>query len=55
MPDRITQIRARLFAVPLPQVLSDAKHGDHHQFELVTAPITTEGGPFVTAYTYTGG
>lgn len=55
MPDRITQIETRLFAVPLPEVLSDAKHGDHSHFELVTTTITLASGHVGTGYTYTGG
>ena len=41
--------------MPLEEVLSDAKHGDHHYFELVTATITLEDGSEGTGYTYTGG
>lgn len=52
---KIKQITTRLFEVPLPEVLSDAKHGDHHYFELVTATITLEDGSEGTGYTYTGG
>lgn len=39
----------------MPEVLSDAKHGDHTHFELVTATITLEDGSEGTGYTYTGG
>jgi L-alanine-DL-glutamate epimerase-like enolase superfamily enzyme len=52
---RITEIRTRLFRVPLDEVMSDAKHGDHTHFELVTVAITTESGLVGTGYTYTGG
>lgn len=55
MSTRIKQIDCRLFQVPLPEVLSDAKHGDHYFFELVTATITLENGLEGTGYTYTGG
>lgn len=51
----IQSIEVRLFEVPLAQVLSDAKHGDHTHFELVTATITTADGWSGTGYTYTGG
>lgn len=51
----ITKIRTRLFKVPLPEVLSDAKHGDHFHFELVTVTVTLEDGTEGTGYTYTGG
>ena len=52
---KIKSIQTRLFEVPLPEVLSDAKHGDHYHFELVTVTITLEDGSEGTGYTYTGG
>ena len=51
----IKSVVCRLFKVPLPEVLSDAKHGDHFHFELVTATVTLEDGSEGTGYTYTGG
>ena len=51
----IAAIDARLFRVPLDEVLSDAKHGDHTHFELVTATIRLKDGREGTGYTYTGG
>ncbi len=51
----IKNIECRLFKVPLAEVLSDAKHGDHFYFELVTATVTLEDGATGTGYTYTGG
>jgi L-alanine-DL-glutamate epimerase-like enolase superfamily enzyme len=51
----IKKIEARLFAVPLSEVLVDAKHGDHTHFELVTVTITLDNGQDGTGYTYTGG
>ncbi|MBB4080530.1 L-alanine-DL-glutamate epimerase-like enolase superfamily enzyme [Lewinella aquimaris] len=51
----ITSINCQLFRVPLPEVLSDAKHGDHFHFELVTCTITLSDGSEGTGYTYTGG
>ncbi|GIT92120.1 uroporphyrinogen decarboxylase [Jannaschia pagri] len=51
----ITSIDVRLFQVPLAEVLVDAKHGDHHFFELVTVTIQTDDGLAGTGYTYTGG
>ena len=50
----IRSVRARLFHVPLDEVLVDAKHGDHTHFELVTAEVETDAGRG-TGYTYTGG
>jgi L-alanine-DL-glutamate epimerase-like enolase superfamily enzyme len=51
----IEEIDIRLFAVPLPEVLSDAKHGDHTHFELVTVTVALVNGCRGTGYTYTGG
>lgn len=51
----IDRIDARLFRVPLDEVLSDAKHGDHTHFELITATVHSSDGTEGTGYTYTGG
>ena len=51
----IKSIDVQLFAVPLEEVLSDAMHGDHTHFELVTVTITAADGLKGTGYTYTGG
>jgi L-alanine-DL-glutamate epimerase-like enolase superfamily enzyme len=53
--EAIASIEARLFNVPLDEVLVDAKHGDHTHFQLITATITLEDGTQGTGYTYTGG
>ncbi|MEM9848659.1 MAG: mandelate racemase/muconate lactonizing enzyme family protein [Bacteroidota bacterium] len=55
MNTTIKQIKTQLFKVPLTEVLSDAKHGDHFHFELVTTTVTLENGYEGTGYTYTGG
>lgn len=52
---RITKVETRLFRVPLDEVMSDAKHGDHTHFELVTVTVRTDEGLAGTGYTYTGG
>ncbi|GGE58391.1 mandelate racemase/muconate lactonizing enzyme family protein [Actibacterium pelagium] len=52
---RITEVQARLFNVPLDEVLSDAKHGDHTYFQLIIATVRLEDGSEGTGYTYTGG
>ncbi len=51
----ISDVSVRRFAVPLAEVLTDAKHGDHTEFELVTAIVRTDDGQEGTGYTYTGG
>ena len=51
----IEAISSRLFTVPLPEVMADAKHGDHTHFELITATIHLSDGTEGTGYTYTGG
>jgi len=51
----IVAVEGKLFNVPLAEVLSDAKHGDHTHFELITATVTTEDGLSGTGYSYTGG
>ena len=40
----IVDIDCRLFRVPLPEVMSDAMHGDHTHFELVTATVKCDDG-----------
>ncbi|MBD1390898.1 mandelate racemase/muconate lactonizing enzyme family protein [Neiella sp. HB171785] len=51
----IKSIENRLYKIPLAEILSDAKHGDHDHFELITCTITLEDGSQGTGYTYTGG
>ena len=51
---KISHIHTQIFNVPLAEVLSDAKHGDHTHFELITTTITLEDGSEGTGYTYTG-
>ena len=55
MLQTIRTVEARLFRLPLPEVLSDARHGDHSHFELITATVRTADGAFGTGYSYTGG
>lgn len=52
---KISSIICRRFQVPLAEVLSDAKHGDHTHFELVTVTVVLADGREGTGYTYTGG
>ncbi len=51
----IASVVTKRFAVPLAEVLSDAKHGDHTHFELITVTIRLSDGSEGTGYTYTGG
>lgn len=51
----IVAVRARLYRVPLDEVMSDAMHGDHTHFELVTVTVVLADGTEGTGYTYTGG
>ncbi|MEL6618619.1 MAG: mandelate racemase/muconate lactonizing enzyme family protein [Pseudomonadota bacterium] len=51
----IVSVTAQRFNLPLDEVLSDAKHGDHTHFELITATIRLSDGSEGTGYTYTGG
>lgn len=51
----ITSVETRLFEIPLAEVLTDAKHGDHTHFELITATVRLADGREGTGYTYTGG
>ncbi|WP_298920114.1 mandelate racemase/muconate lactonizing enzyme family protein [uncultured Roseobacter sp.] len=52
---KIVDVATRLFRLPLAEVLVDAKHGDHHFFELVTCTLHFQDGSLGTGYTYTGG
>ncbi|WP_282610595.1 mandelate racemase/muconate lactonizing enzyme family protein [Pelagibius sp. Alg239-R121] len=51
----ITAVEAKLFAIPLAEVLSDAKHGDHSHFHLITVTVKLANGTEGTGYSYTGG
>lgn len=52
---KIESITTQLFNVPLAEVLTDAKHGDHTHFELITVTVRLTDGAEGTGYTYTGG
>lgn len=51
----IQNVKVGLYKIPLKEVLSDAKHGDHTHFELITCTIECDDGITGTGYTYTGG
>lgn len=52
---KIKNIVTRIFTIPLKEVLTDATHGDHTHFELITVTVELENGERGTGYTYTGG
>ncbi|GAB5379496.1 MAG: mandelate racemase/muconate lactonizing enzyme family protein [Aliiglaciecola sp.] len=51
----IRSVQIEHYNIPLAEVLSDAKHGDHTHFEVVVMQITTSDGYEGSGYTYTGG
>lgn len=51
----IAEVRTDLFRVPLREAMSDARHGAHTHFELVTVTVALADGSVGTGYTYTGG
>lgn len=55
MNTAIKSVESRLFAIPLSEVLTDAKHGAHTHFELITTTVRLADGSEGTGYTYTGG
>ncbi len=54
-PSAIVSVEARQFAVPLAEVVSDAMHGEHTHFDLITVTIRLADGREGTGYTYAGG
>ena len=52
---KICEVAVRHFDVPLAEVLTDAKHGDHTHFELVVVTVRLADGSEGVGYTYTGG
>jgi L-alanine-DL-glutamate epimerase-like enolase superfamily enzyme len=52
---QIKSVKVEYFQVPLAEVLSDAKHGDHTHFELIVCRIYCQDGTEGVGYTYTGG
>ncbi|MEM6805190.1 MAG: mandelate racemase/muconate lactonizing enzyme family protein [Bacteroidota bacterium] len=55
METQISSVECRLFNVPLAEVLTDAKHGEHTHFQLIITTISLKDGSEGTGYTYTGG
>lgn len=51
----ISSVVVEHYNIPLAEVLTDAKHGDHTHFELVVCRIMSSDGFEGVGYTYTGG
>ncbi|MDO6693890.1 mandelate racemase/muconate lactonizing enzyme family protein [Aliiglaciecola sp. 3_MG-2023] len=54
-PNKIKTLAIEYYQVPLAEILSDAKHGDHTHFELILCKVGCEDGTEGVGYTYTGG
>lgn len=54
-PSQISAVKVEYYQIPLAEVLSDAKHGDHTHFELLLCRVMTQDGYEGVGYTYTGG
>ena len=52
---KIESIKAALYNIPLPQVLTDATHGEMHHFAVMMVQIGTDAGIDGLGYTYTVG
>ena len=50
---KITDVRASCYRIPLEQPLTDAGHGRHDHYDLVTVELGAEGGHTGLGYTYT--
>jgi L-alanine-DL-glutamate epimerase-like enolase superfamily enzyme len=55
MMTAIASVRADLYRIPLPQVLTDSTHGAMSAFEIVTVRLTDRDGAEGVGYTYTVG
>jgi L-alanine-DL-glutamate epimerase-like enolase superfamily enzyme len=51
----IGSVQVEHYLVPLAEVLTDAKHGDHTHFELIVCRVHSSDGFEGVGYTYTGG
>lgn len=51
----IQDVKTEYYRIPLAEVLVDASHGTHTDFELILCRITTASGLEGVGYTYTGG
>ena len=51
----IENLKTGFYRLPLKEVLVDARHGEHHAFEIITVQITDGDGASGTGYSFTGG
>ncbi|KMT63817.1 mandelate racemase/muconate lactonizing enzyme family protein [Catenovulum maritimum] len=54
-PSLIKSVKTEYYQIPLAEVLSDAKHGDHTHFEVIVCKVLCQDGFEGVGYTYTGG
>jgi len=52
---KIKDVIVEYYRIPLPELVSDAKHGVHTHFEVPIVKILTDDGREGVGYTYTGG
>ncbi|MEM8947067.1 MAG: mandelate racemase/muconate lactonizing enzyme family protein [Planctomycetota bacterium] len=52
---KISLVQAEQFNIPLPEVLTDAMHGEMRHFSIVVVRIKTDSGQVGVGYTYTVG
>ncbi len=53
--NQISSVKVEYYQIPLEEVLTDAKHGDHTHFEVLVCKIRCKDGMEGMGYTYTGG
>lgn len=52
---KIKDVIVEYYRIPLPELVSDAKHGVHTHFEVPIVKVITDDGRVGVGYTYTGG
>lgn len=52
---KIKDVIVEYYRIPLPELVSDAKHGVHTHFEVPIVKVLTDDGREGVGYTYTGG
>lgn len=54
-PNTIVATKVEYYQIPLAEVMTDARHGDHTHFELIIFRVRCSDGVEGEGYTYTGG